>query len=48
MNYGLTYGKAEEEDDGLRGYVDSDYVGDLDKIRSLTGYIFMLNDCTVN
>ena len=48
VNYGLTYGKAKEEDDGLRGYIDSDYAGDLDRRISLTGYLFMLNDCTVN
>ena len=45
---GLTFGKAKEEDDGLRGYVDLDYARDLDRRRSLTGYIFMLNGCTVN
>ncbi|KAH9660266.1 hypothetical protein KPL70_024153 [Citrus sinensis] len=45
---GLTFGQAKEEDDGLRGYVDSDYAGDLDRRRSLTGYIFMLNGCTIN
>ena len=48
MNCGLTYGKAKEEDDGLRGYVESDYTGDLDRRRSLTGYKFMLNSYTVN
>ena len=48
MNCGLTYEKAKEEDDGLRGYADSDYAGDLDRKRSLIGYIFMLNGCTVN
>ncbi|KAL9411120.1 hypothetical protein AB3S75_044831 [Citrus x aurantiifolia] len=48
VNYNLTYGKAKEEDDALRKYVDSDYAGDLDRRGSLTCYIFMLNGCTVN
>ena len=34
--------------EGLLGYVDSDYAGDLDRRRSLTGYLFMLNGCAVN
>ncbi|KAH9649108.1 Integrase catalytic domain-containing protein [Citrus sinensis] len=33
---------------GLYGYVDSDYAGDLDKRRSLTGYMFFLDGCLVN
>ena len=32
----------------LRGYVDSDFAGDLDKQRSLTGYIFTLFGCIVS
>ena len=30
------------------GYVDSDYVGDLDKRRSLTGYVFTLGGSAVS
>ena len=30
------------------GYVDADYAGDLDKRRSLTGYVFTLFGCTVS
>jgi hypothetical protein len=33
---------------GLVAYVDSDYVADLDKIRSLTGYMFTVGDCVVS
>jgi ATP-binding cassette subfamily B (MDR/TAP) protein 1 len=28
--------------------VDSDYAGDLDKRRSLTGYVFTVGDCAVS
>ncbi|KAH9791941.1 CCHC-type domain-containing protein [Citrus sinensis] len=45
---GLMYGKTEASDEVLKGYVDSDYAGDLDRRRSLTGYLFMLNGCAVN
>ena len=34
--------------DSLSGYVDSDYAGDLDKRRSLTGYVFTLGGSTVS
>lgn len=33
---------------GVVGYVDSDYAGDLDKRRSLTGYIFTVFGCVVS
>ena len=33
---------------GVVGYVDSDYAGDLDKSRSLTGYIFTVFECTIS
>lgn len=32
----------------MEGFVDADYAGDLDKTRSLTGYLFRLNSCTIN
>ncbi|CAM0870358.1 unnamed protein product [Alopecurus aequalis] len=35
----LNFGKTGE---GLKGYVDSDFAADLDKRRSLTGYVFTL------
>ncbi|KAH9648891.1 hypothetical protein KPL70_025781 [Citrus sinensis] len=35
-------------EEGLWGYVDSDYAGDLNRRRSLTGYLFMLNGCLIN
>ncbi|GJY97734.1 hypothetical protein Tco_0514644, partial [Tanacetum coccineum] len=33
---------------GLVGYVDSDYARDLDKRRSLTGYVFTVGGCAVS
>jgi len=41
----LQFGKSR---DGLVGYVDSDYAGDLDKRRSLTGYVFTIGACVVS
>ncbi len=41
----LQFGKSG---DGLVGYVDSDYAGDLDKRRSLTGYVFTVGGCAVS
>jgi hypothetical protein len=32
----------------LTGYVDADFAGDLDKRRSLTGYVFTLGDCAIS
>jgi hypothetical protein len=41
----LQFGKSR---DGLVGYVDSDYAGDLDKRRSLAGYVFTIGGCAVS
>ena len=41
LGVGLKFGSSKEGV-GIIGYVDSDYVGDLDKRRSTTGYIFTL------
>jgi hypothetical protein len=38
----LQFGKSTH---GLVGYVDSDYAGDLDTRRSLTGYVFTIGGC---
>lgn len=46
--YGLLYGGSGNEGNILVGYVNSDFVGDLDKRRSITGYLFTLEGCTVN
>ncbi|KAI3790253.1 hypothetical protein L2E82_03169 [Cichorium intybus] len=41
----LQFGSSGE---GLVGYVDSDYARDLDKRRSLTGYVFTIGGCAVS
>ena len=41
----LQFGKSR---DGVVGYVDSDYAGDLDKRRSLSGYIFCVGGCAIS
>jgi hypothetical protein len=33
---------------GHVGYVDSDIAADLDKRRSLIGYVFIVSDCAVS
>ncbi|KAH9697678.1 reverse transcriptase Ty1/copia-type domain-containing protein [Citrus sinensis] len=38
VNCGLMYGKTKANGEGLKGYIDSDYVGDLDRKRSLIEY----------
>ena len=45
---GLVYGEAGGAENGIIGYVDFDYAGDLDQRRSLTGYVFQINGCTVS
>ncbi|KAF2321947.1 hypothetical protein GH714_004756 [Hevea brasiliensis] len=34
--------------DSVVGYVDSDFAGDLDKRRSLTGYLFTLSESAIS
>ena len=41
----LEFGKNR---DTLVGFVDSDYAADLDKQRSLTGYVFCVGGCAVS
>ena len=44
---GLIFDKAKMED-SIIGFVDSDYAGDLDKRRSLTGYLFTLSGSAIS
>ncbi|KAG8475193.1 hypothetical protein CXB51_031757 [Gossypium anomalum] len=39
------FGKTEDE---VIGYVDADFVGDLDRRRSLTGYVFTIGGCAIS
>lgn len=41
----LQFGRTR---DGVIGYVDSDFAGDLDKRRSFTGYIFTIGGCAIS
>jgi len=41
----LKFGRTDK---GLTGYVDSDFAADLDKRRSLTGYVFTIGGCAVS
>ena len=45
VNTCLEFGRNS---DILSGYVDSDFAGDLDRRRSLTGYIFSIGGCAVS
>ena len=45
---GLLYKRVDEGEAKLRGFVDADFAGDLDKRRSLTGYVFTLFGCAVS
>nr|CAD1837441.1 unnamed protein product [Ananas comosus var. bracteatus] len=41
----LEFGRCK---DGVIGYVDSDFAGDLDRRRSLSGYVFSIGGCAVS
>ncbi|KAG8498213.1 hypothetical protein CXB51_006868 [Gossypium anomalum] len=41
----LQFGRTE---DGVIGYVDVDFARDLDRRRSLTGYVFTIGGCTIS
>ncbi|KAH9651033.1 hypothetical protein KPL70_026595 [Citrus sinensis] len=48
LDYGLMYGKSKHEVCEVRGYVDSDFAGDLDRRKSISGYLFMLDSCLIS
>ncbi|KAH9681573.1 Integrase catalytic domain-containing protein [Citrus sinensis] len=41
--HGLMYGRSKQNDNSIVGYVDSDFAGDLDGRKSISGYLFMVN-----
>lgn len=45
---GLVYCRGSDTSQQVQGFVDSDYAGDLDKRRSLTGYAFTLFGNTIS
>ena len=45
---GLVYDRCNDTSKCVVGYVDSDYAGDLDKRRSLTGYDFTPSVCAIS
>lgn len=45
---GFLYGKSTSKSVMVEGYMDSDFGGDLDKMKSISGYMFMLNMCLIS
>ncbi|KAG8489157.1 hypothetical protein CXB51_017144 [Gossypium anomalum] len=46
LSYAVSaFGRTE---DGVIGYVDVDFAGDLDRRRSLTGYVFTIGGCAIS
>ncbi|KAG8503021.1 hypothetical protein CXB51_000861 [Gossypium anomalum] len=46
LSYAVSaFGRTEN---GVIGYVDADFAGDLDKRRSLTGYVFTVRGCAIS
>lgn len=48
LDYGLVYGRSNGKGKGVCGFVDTDFAGDLDRRRSLTGYMYTLNGCLID
>lgn len=42
MSYDLMYKGSKGDSNDLHGYIDSDFIGSLDRKMSFTGYVFML------
>ncbi|GKV28505.1 hypothetical protein SLEP1_g37549 [Rubroshorea leprosula] len=47
-NVGLVYDRSANPSGNVVGFVDSDFVSDLDKRRSTTGYVFTLSGCAIS
>ena len=47
-NVGLIFDRNHNTSNSIVGYVDSNYAGDLDKRRSLIGYIFTLSGSAIS
>ncbi|KAG8478472.1 hypothetical protein CXB51_028273 [Gossypium anomalum] len=44
----LMYAMFGRTKDGVIGYVDADFAGDLERRRSLTGYVFTIGGCAIS
>ncbi|KAG8474407.1 hypothetical protein CXB51_033681 [Gossypium anomalum] len=44
----LMYAMFGRTEDGAIGYVDTDFAGDLDRRRSLIGYVFTIGSCAIS
>ncbi|KAH9718038.1 hypothetical protein KPL71_022065 [Citrus sinensis] len=42
VGHGIIHGRVGKRSDQIQGYVNSDFAGDLDKRRSITGYVYTL------
>ena len=47
-NHGILYGGSENNSCQVSGFVDSDFAANLDKSRSITRYVFILNGGVVS
>jgi len=47
-NIGLYFDRGTNSDCKIAGYLDSDFTGDLDRRRSLTGYAFTLSGSVIS
>jgi len=47
-NIGLCFDRETNSDCKIAGYSDSDFAGDLDRRRSLTGYTFTLSGSVIS
>jgi hypothetical protein len=47
-HFGLLFDKNSVKEIGVMGFVDSDFAGDLDKRRSISGYVFSLRGSTMS
>ena len=47
-DHGLMYERSKRDENSVVGYVDSDFAGDLDGRKSITGYLFIVNGCLIS
>ena len=48
LDYELVYRRSECKSRRICRFVDYDFIGDLVRIRSLTGYMYILDGCLIN